>query len=71
MTMMTTLSLCMSCEFSRAIRILGRGGPHIFFLNRALLRLNLTTVLDVMYLVLLTVTPFDAFYSSSLIQAVR
>ena len=24
MSMMTTLSLCVSCEFSRAIRILGR-----------------------------------------------
>ena len=29
MSMMTTLSLCVSCEFSLAIRILRRG-PHIF-----------------------------------------
>ena len=37
MSMMTTLSLCVSCEFSRTICILGGG---TFFLNRALLRLN-------------------------------
>jgi len=30
MSMMTTLSLCVSCEFSRAVFVLGRG-PHIFF----------------------------------------
>ena len=29
MSMMTALSLCVSCEFSRAIRILGRG-PTFF-----------------------------------------
>jgi len=40
MSMMTTLSLCVSCEFSQAVFVwvLGRA-PH-FFLNRALLRLN-------------------------------
>jgi len=37
MWMMTTLSLCVSCEFSRHSYI--REGPHIF-MNRALLRLN-------------------------------
>jgi len=30
MSMMITLSLYVSCEFSRTIRILGTG-PHIFF----------------------------------------
>jgi len=42
MSMMTTLSLCVSCEFSRAVFVLlGKGPepPH-FFLNTALLRLN-------------------------------
>ena len=41
MSMMTTLSLCVSCEFSRAVFVYGRGPTApIFFLNRALLRLN-------------------------------
>jgi len=38
MSIMTTLSLCVSCEFSREIRIVGRAPT--FFLNKALLRLN-------------------------------
>jgi len=36
---MTTLSLCVSCEFSRAVLVYQGGPPH-FFLNRSLLRLN-------------------------------
>ena len=39
MSMMTTLSLCVSCEFSRIVFVYQGGAPH-FFLNRALPRLN-------------------------------
>jgi len=38
MSMMTTLSLCVSCEFSRAVFVYTEGPT--FFLNRALFRLN-------------------------------
>jgi len=37
--MMTTVSLCVSCEFSRAVFVYYGGAPTI--LNMALLRLNL------------------------------
>ena len=36
MSMMTTLSLCVSSEFTRAVFVYYGGAPH-FFLNRALL----------------------------------
>ena len=39
MSMMTTLSLCVSSEFSRAVFLYQGGAPH-FFLNRAMLRPN-------------------------------
>jgi len=48
MSMMTTLSLYVSCEFSRSVFVYYGWAPH-FFLNRALLRLNPTlriTALD-------------------------
>ena len=41
--MMTTLSLCMLCEFSRAVFVYYEGTRH-FFLIRALLRLNPASV---------------------------
>jgi len=40
MSMMTKLSLCVLCEFSRAVFVYIREGPPHFFLNRALPRLN-------------------------------
>jgi len=45
MSMMATLSLCVSCEFSRAIFVY-EGGAPTFFLNRALLKLNPALVPD-------------------------
>ena len=48
MSMMTTLSLCVSCELSRVVFVY-EGGAPTFFLNRALLRLNPDLMLTPIY----------------------